>query len=196
MRKLFLFFFVISFSILKAQDKFSDSLLAFQQNYIRTHAVVKGKDRQLLHFFTPDENFRVSARMERIYEAPWFQMSTSANKFQVHRVYGILHFRIHDTLLALPVYQSQELMATKQYADYLFLPFTDKSCGEESYENGRYIDLLLKDVETGNCILDFNKAYNPYCAYVSGKFNCPIPPKENDLPVAIHAGEKKFMMLH
>jgi len=181
---------------LHAQENYRDSLLAYQENYIKTHAVVKGKDRQLIHFFQPDETFRVIARMERIYEAPWIKIPTSANEFQVHRVFGILHFQIHDTLLTLPVYQSQDLMATKEYADYLFVPFTDKSCGEETYENGRYIDLLLEDVASGTCLLDFNRSYNPYCAYITGKFSCPIPPKENDLPVAIHAGEMKFGKAH
>lgn len=187
---------ILCFSFLNAQHSYKDSILAYQENYVKKHEVIKGNDRQYLYFFPPDETYRVLARFEKIYDASWFKMSTSANEYQVHRIYGILHFSIHDTLLALPVYQSQSLMKTKQYADYLFVPFTDKSCGEESYESGRYIDLLIKDVESGSCILDFNKSYNPYCAYVTGRYSCPIPPRENDLPVAIHAGEMRFGKSH
>ena len=75
------------------------------------------------------------------------------------------------------------------YANYLFVPITDLTNGEETYGGGRYIDLrgpLGKVVE-----LDFNKAYNPYCAY-GGKYSCPIPPIENHLGLRIEAGVKAF----
>lgn len=177
----------------KAQDNdYLKLIREYQDKYVKNHEVVKGKDKGHFHFFAPDGKYRVTARFERIYEAQWFNMPTSANKFKGHRVYGILHFTINDTALKLHVYQSQDLMINKKYADYLFVPFTDKTCGFETYDNGRYIDLMIQDVESGSCILDFNKAYNPYCAYVSGIFNCPIPPKENDLPVAIRSGEMSF----
>ncbi len=83
-------------------------------------------------------------------------------------------------------------MAVAEYKDQLFLPFTDLTSGEESYAAGRYIDLIFDDILDNKVIIDFNKAYNPYCAYVSGKYNCPIPPRENSLNVAILAGEKNF----
>jgi uncharacterized protein (DUF1684 family) len=70
--------------------------------------------------------------------------------------------------------------------------FADLTSGDEKYTAGRYIDLLIEDIVDNKVILDFNKAYNPYCAYVSGKYNCPLPPRENQLPVAIFAGEKTF----
>ncbi|HUR67248.1 MAG TPA: DUF1684 domain-containing protein, partial [Chitinophagaceae bacterium] len=56
----------------------------------------------------------------------------------------------------------------------------------------RYIDATIAEMESGNYLLDFNKAYNPYCAYISNRYNCPVPPKENNLNVFIRAGEKKF----
>jgi uncharacterized protein (DUF1684 family) len=79
-----------------------------------------------------------------------------------------------------------------KYADYLLIAFSDRTSGEDSYGNGRYIDASTGEMEQGTYILDFNKAYNPYCAYVSNVYNCPLPPKENDLKVAIRAGEMKF----
>jgi uncharacterized protein (DUF1684 family) len=71
----------------------------------------------------------------------------------------------------------------------LFLPFSDLTCGKESYIGGRYIDLKIPTSDT--ILIDFNTAYNPYCAY-NHKYSCPIVPLENDLPVAINAGVKKF----
>ncbi len=176
-----------------AQDSsYLKEIRAYQEKYVREHEVVKGKDRDQLHFFPASESYRVTCRFERIYEAPWFKMPTSADKFKEHRVYGILHFQMKDSLFRLMVYQSKDLMNIKEYADYLFIPFTDKTSGEETYDNGRYIDIKLGDIKDDQVILDFNKAYNPYCAYVNGIFNCPIPPKENDLGIAIRAGEMNY----
>jgi uncharacterized protein len=91
----------------------------------------------------------------------------------------------------LNIYQSQMLIGVDQYKDYLFLPFTDLTTGAESYETGRYIDLKTGDIVDGKLTIDFNRCYNPYCAYRAG-YSCPIPPKENALPVAIPAGEMKY----
>lgn len=179
--------------MVKGQKKsYSDSLEKFREKYVKGHEVVKGKDKSLIHFYPISEKYKVTARFERIYEFNWFDMETSGKQKQAYRVYGILHFTLHDTALTLRVYQSQQLMNTKEYARYLFAPFTDKTCGAESYENGRYIDLTIDDVTGDSYLIDFNKAYNPYCAYVSNVFNCPIPPKENDLPVAVRSGEMKY----
>jgi uncharacterized protein len=95
--------------------------------------------------------------------------------------------------LQLNLYQSQSLMGNEEYKDYLFLPFTDETSGHGSYDGGRYIDITLGEIHDGKVVIDFNKAYNPYCAYVSGKYNCPIPPKENNLKVKIASGEKGFL---
>ncbi len=189
--------FIAGLSSSDAQQKnFIDSLNKYQEKYVKEHGVVKGKDKSAIHFFPVNEKYNVNATFKKVYELNWFQMETSGKKTQTYRIYGVLHFKLNDTALQLNVYQSKDLMGMKEYADYLFVPFTDKTCGEESYENGRYIDIKFKDVEPGTLLLDFNKAYNPYCAYVSNLFNCPIPPKENDLPVTIKSGEMKFTKDH
>jgi len=88
----------------------------------------------------------------------------------------------------LTLYQSPTHLKEKVLEDYLFLPFTDESNGIESYGGGRYIDLKIPD--DGNIIMvDFNKAYNPYCAYSTG-FSCPKVPTENNLPIKILGGVK------
>jgi uncharacterized protein (DUF1684 family) len=162
------------------------------RNYVDAHEVVKGEDKKQLHFFDVNEKFRVNAKFERSQNSQWFEMPTSGTRKQVYRVYGTLSFTINDTLITMNLYQSQGLMTVDQYKNHLVLPFTDATTGSETYESGRYIDLETSDIKNSQVIIDFNKAYNPYCAYVSGVYNCPIPPSENHLAVAILAGEKTY----
>lgn len=174
------------------QGGYTDSLNKFIDGYIKNHEVVLGKDRALLRFYPVNANYKVTARFEDAADSKWFSMETSGGTKTPYRVYGSIHFSLHDTLVKLNIYQSQNLLAVTGYKDYLFIPFTDLSSGEGTYEGGRYIDLRTGDIVNHQLVLDFNKAYNPYCAYVTGKYNCPIPPKENYLPIAVLAGEKKF----
>jgi uncharacterized protein (DUF1684 family) len=71
------------------------------------------------------------------------------------------------------------------------LAFTDLTNGEDTYGGGRYIDLYISDIAEGHITIDFNKAYNPYCAYSDG-YNCPIPPASNSINLEIKAGEKMY----
>ncbi|MBK6935910.1 MAG: DUF1684 domain-containing protein [Chitinophagaceae bacterium] len=168
----------------------------YQLKYVEEHEVVKGNDKKKIQFFAADEKFKVTARAEHIYESPWFKMETSGKEKKVYRVYAILYFTLNDTVAKLNVYQSQKLMGIKEYAESLFIPFTDLTSGDESYDNGRYLDLTIHDLESGSYTIDFNKAYNPYCAYISGIYNCPVPPKENNLSIAIRAGERRYAAEH
>ncbi len=181
--------------VLAQQDPYEDSITAFRKHYIQTHEVLAGDDRQNLQFFPIDPAYCVPARFEKLVDAPWFQMVSSGSEKKTYRAFGLLYFSIHDTILRLTVYQSQRLMQIPEYADYLLVPFTDKTNGVSSYENGRYLDASVISFEQGSVLIDFNKAYNPYCAYVTGKYNCPIPPPENNLPLSINAGEKKYREL-
>jgi uncharacterized protein (DUF1684 family) len=187
------FFTGISF----AQSKtYKDSIESYFKKYVKEHEVVTGKDKELMSFFPVNEKFRINCRFERTINSPWFRMESSGPVKRNYRVYGIIHFSTDDTVVSLNIYQSQDLMTTQEYKDHLFIPFTDATSGEETYASGRYIDLEIKDIVNDKVLIDFNKAYNPYCAYVSGKYNCPIPPPENRLSVAIRAGEKAFGKAH
>lgn len=179
-------------SVGSAQQTYTDSLQAFINDYIEKHEVVTGDDKKQLHFFPINENYRVIALFERVKNGKWFSMETSGTMKKVFRVYGTIYFTIHDTAVTLSLYQSQKLMAVEEYREQLFLPFTDLTTGEETYTAGRYIDLTFNDIAGDKVVIDFNKAYNPYCAYINGKYNCPIPPKENNLTIAILAGEKNY----
>ncbi|MEO5563258.1 MAG: DUF1684 domain-containing protein [Chitinophagaceae bacterium] len=188
--------FILTFQASFSQNIYADSINRFITNYVQSHEVVTGEDKKLMSFYPVNEQYLIKARFEKIENGGWFSMETSGALKSINRVYGIMHFTINDTAVKLNIYQSQDLMNVTAYKEYLFLPFTDATTGEETYSGGRYIDLTIADIKNNNLVIDFNKAYNPYCAYVSGKYNCPIPPKENRLAVAIKAGEKTFKKSH
>jgi uncharacterized protein (DUF1684 family) len=182
--------------MLWAQDSFEAAVSKHIYNYIQNHEVVQGEDRKHLSFYPVSKAYRVEARFERKENSPWFLMETSGTQKKMYRVYGTLTFTINDTVQRLDVYQSQSLMQTDQYRNHLFIPFTDATSGAETYATGRYYDLTMDEIDGNKVVIDFNKVYNPYCAYVSGVYNCPIPPKENRLAVAIRAGEKAYTKEH
>lgn len=192
MRNILSFLLLCIPGVLLAQEPYEETIQKHMAAYVRNHEVVKGADRQHLSFYPVNKDYRVEARFEHKGNSPWFLMETSGTQKKMYRVYGTLSFTINDTLQTLNVYQSQNLMASEQYRNYLFIPFTDATSGKESYSVGRYYDLTMDEIVDNNVVIDFNKVYNPYCAYVSGVYNCPIPPKENRLTVAILAGEKAY----
>jgi len=188
---------VIAFSLLTsmactAQQSYIDSMQAHINRYTSQHAVVKGEDRSRLSFYPVNPAYKVEAVVALQPNSPWFKMDASGPIKQLYRVYGIAKFKLNGEEVQLNIYQNQGLMQSEKYAEHLFLPFSDATAGLETYEGGRYIDLSLSDLATGKVIIDFNKAYNPYCAYVAGRYSCPIPPPENRLNIAIEAGEKKY----
>ncbi|MFZ9005138.1 MAG: DUF1684 domain-containing protein, partial [Robiginitalea sp.] len=113
----------------------------------------------------------------------------STNDSALERVFGKLTFKFEGTTYVLEVYQSPELLSKPDYEDYLFLPFTDDTNGVETYDGGRYIDLRIP--EGDSILIDFNKAYNPYCAY-NPSYSCPLVPPANHLPLSIPAGVMAF----
>ncbi len=195
-------FLLLVFGVLDSQAQktdaqgYLDSIKAFRADYVQTHELLTTREQKaLLSFYPPDPAYRVVARFEKYADSPWFSMPTSGATPQIQRKYGRLTFMIHDTVLHLMVYQSQALLQKTATRDYLFIPFTDETSGIESYGAGRYIDGTISDIRNGRLVLDFNKAYNPYCAYSAG-YDCPIPPRENNLPVTIQAGEKNYGKAH
>lgn len=149
------------------------------------------KKFQSLPFFKIDEGYKIEADFVRTTDGKPFEMQTTTDRKPIYQKFGEVSFEINGKSHTLNIYQSQDLSTNKEYKNYLFLPFTDLSNGQESYEGGRYIDLQLAELSNGQEIktitIDFNKAYNPYCAY-NHKYSCPIPPKENHLEVKILAG--------
>ncbi len=193
MQKLIVFIALCAMSLNSlAQLSYEDSMGLYIAHYRATHEVVKGDDRNRLSFFPINMKYRVIARFEKTESNAWFLMPTSGTLKKTYRVYGTFHFQVAGKPQQLRIYQSQDLLQNDQYKNYLFLPFTDATSGKETYHGGRYLDLTFDDIHGNEVILDFNKAYNPYCAYVTGRYNCPIPPPENHLTIALEAGEKAY----
>jgi uncharacterized protein (DUF1684 family) len=142
-----------------------------------------------LHYYPANPAYKVPATFVRDSSQAPFKMKTSTSRLPEYRKYGELHFQLAGKPLVLTVYQNLELVKQEKYRDYLFIPFTDETNGHASYGGGRYLDFRIP--ATHAVTLDFNQAYNPYCAY-GGAYSCPIPPAENALPLAVEAGEKTY----
>ncbi len=137
-----------------------------------------------LDFYPLNLDLRIEATYNKIEEQDTLKLATSEGTIDKFLVVGTATFKwdgVDNTLLVL--------ISTKLNNPTLFVPFLDKTSGETTYGGGRYLD--VQPASRGKMMLDFNKAYNPYCAYMEG-YTCPFPPKENRLAVSIEAGEKSF----
>jgi uncharacterized protein len=138
------------------------------------------------NFFKIDTAYRVNATLVLRNDSTEIPFKTSTSRVLVHTKYADAYFTIKGQKFVLSIYQSKALMNNKEFVDFLFLPFIDATSGNETYGGGRYIDLKIP--ASGNkIVIDFNKAYNPYCAYSKG-FSCPKVPEGNELPIKILAG--------
>jgi hypothetical protein len=128
--------------------------------------------------------------MVRTPDSQYFEMPTSTDRKPLYRVYAILSFELKGKTHQLSIYEDKDLLTTKGFEDYLFLPFIDKTNGETTYGGGRYIKSRIPEGDF--LIIDFNEAFNPYCAY-NYKYSCPIVPIENSLDLKIEAGVKSYV---
>ncbi|MBP0612355.1 DUF1684 domain-containing protein [Chryseobacterium sp. cx-311] len=137
-------------------------------------------------FFAVDFNYRIAAKFKRTENALPFEISTSSGHTKPYVEFGEATFAVDGKNFMLKIYQSVHLVEKPEYKNHLFLPFHDATNGKETCGGGRYLDLEIPSGDT--VVLDFNKAYQPYCAYNAYDYSCPIVPTENTLPVAVKAG--------
>jgi len=168
----------------------------FRKNYMNEFlqdksSPLKKEDLQFLRFYDADSTYKVTANVTILSNESPFAISTFTGTGGKHLRYAVLKFILKGKPLELTVYRSISLSNIPEYKDYLFLPFTDETNGTTTYGGGRYIDLREGDFKNGTLTLDFNKAYNPPCAFTPYA-TCPLPPAENKLAVRIEAGEKKY----
>ncbi len=156
----------------------------FRQSRESPFAHIEGETFKGLRYFYPDPSLRIEANLMRNPALESIIMTTSKGTRQLFNRVGRFELVVDGQPLQLRAYQSAE-----KDDPHIFIPFRDVTSGVESYPAARYIDL---DVEhDDNYAVDFNYAYNPYCAYSDG-YVCPLPPAENWLKAAIRAGEKKY----
>ena len=173
----------------------------------RYSPIKDAKARKEFHgneYYPVNEAYKVMAKVELTPDAEPFKMNTSSGKQKTFRKWAIIRFQLEGKDLELSLYQNLKLMEQAKYKNYLFLPFKDHTNGEETYGGGRYIELDFNAGEawkaennTNNAPertleIDFNKCFNPYCAYSDG-WNCPIVPTENYLEMKVEAGVKGWL---
>ena len=139
-----------------------------------------------LAYYPIHSNLRFRAELQRYERPEQIRLGTNTGEIRSALRYGYFDFQVEGISCRLSVYKLEDSV---DRGAYLFIPFRDATSGKETYGAGRYID--LKENTSGMYDLDFNLAYNPYCAY-NKEFSCPLPPPENTLAVPIHAGEKNY----
>ena len=156
--------------------------------------VIRGFDHQRkellefkqLSYFDPDPKWFVLARLERYKDPTTIELVTSRGLKKRYVRYGQLKFEVGGTPQTLTAFR-----AAGSTGKELFVPFRDATSGKQSYGAARFLDLEEPADPAARVPLDFNEAYNPLCAY-SNAYNCPMPPAENTLTVAVTAGERSF----
>ncbi len=133
-----------------------------------------------LQYFPENDALRLEVKVDEFESKQKFEMQTSTGDIQIYEKFGKFRFDVDGEEAELTIYRSEH---------GFFLPFVDSLAGKETYPAGRYLD--PEPLPGGRFIVDFNIAYNPYCAY-NEMWSCPITPAENRLKVAIRAGEKLF----
>ena len=136
-----------------------------------------------LSYFPVSEAYRVPAALKVVPSETFIEMPTSTGQPRRMRRIGTLEFTVQEQTLSLTAFTD----VTDNQMRRLFVPFHDLTNGVETYPGGRYLD--LDRTATGIYDLDFNRAYNPFCVF-NVTYECPVPPRENRLKVAVRAGEK------
>lgn len=173
----------------QSDEEYAQSVLderAEKEDFLKTSSqspfVVADQEPESFNYYPIDKKWKVTARVEKITKRQTLNVSNSDGSSQRYLKFAWLHFEIDGQDLKL-------LVLKPMFSPSYFLGFSDETSGESTYGGGRYLDIT--DLKADRITLDFNLAYNPYCAYVTDYF-CPFPPRENILPVKIEAGEKIY----
>ena len=139
-----------------------------------------------LSYYDPDESYRFVVELDEYETKETITVETTTDGERDYLVWGSFDFEVNGEAVTLHAYRSNPDERR------LWVPFRDETSGEETYGAGRYLDLEDPDDREGDAwVLDFNAAYNPFCAY-SERYECPLVPMENWLDVPIRAGEKTY----
>lgn len=138
-----------------------------------------------LQYFDIDPSLKVNARIETFEQRTIIDIGTSDGKSEKYYKFALAHFKLYDQPIKLLLLKPVRSLNR----NFIFTAFSDQTSGDSTYGGGRYLDLSFTNAKY--VTIDFNTAYNPYCAYNS-TFSCPFPPVENILDIPIKGGEKKY----
>jgi uncharacterized protein len=142
-----------------------------------------------LNYYNVSYSYRIIGKLKRFAERKILPIQTTGGQVYDYIIFGQVAFVLNGKSFTLNVYQSQRSAKAGTKKGALFIPFTDNTSANETFGGGRYLVLDIPDSD--QLTLDFNMAYNPYCVY-DPEHSCPIPPRENNLEVAIEAGELMY----
>ena len=165
-------------NVLKIRRDKDSALQDDEESPIKDKATFKG-----LKYYPFNKDYVVDFVLEKAEKAKTVELKMTDGTTEKLILFGKIKGEIGGFTVSLVLYQHED--------GNFFLPFKDKTAPTETYGGGRFLDLPLKNVKNNRLRVDFNLAYNPYCAY-NEEFACPIPPAENTLPIRIEAGEKRF----
>lgn len=171
------------------QTAYTDSIKAFQKKYVDELYPIIKNDTAFIRFYPVQKSLKIIAKVELLANQKPFKLTTSSGTSKEAEKLALVTFKINGKEQKLFAYQLLILKNKKETSNIFFIPFMDETSNNGSYGGGRYLDFEMTDIKDNHLTIDFNKAYSPYCAFVSG-YNCPIPPKENTLNIAVKAGER------
>lgn len=145
--------------------------------------VQKGQEYEEVAYFEPRIEFKVNGKLNRLSKRETLTLGNSDGTSTTYLKYAFVNFKIKDQECSLLI------LRALGFGNQYLLAFGDGTSGDTTYGGGRYLDVIIG--KSDQITLDFNKAYNPYCAYFDD-FTCPLPPRENLLEVSIEAGEKNY----
>lgn len=191
---------LISMNKILLSLSFLFTILVFKTGFCQDYAAELSKHRekymvethgrfpdQKQDFYEANERFKINATYKKPRKPKTISVPTSGVKIKDYTEFAVVSFMVDRKKHKIMTYRPSPVLPL--YKNLVFVPFKDPTAPQETYGGGRYMDMDTEDFKDGNVIIDFNKAYNPYCAFSDG-WNCPIPPKENHLKVKIEAGEK------
>ncbi|MFD3003785.1 DUF1684 domain-containing protein [Pontibacter toksunensis] len=141
-----------------------------------------------LVYYEPDPEYRIKAEVEQLPQQDTLLIPMTDGSEEAYIRYAIASFQVEGQQQRLTLFKKANIAADEE--EQLFVPFTDRTNGYDTYGGGRYLDIPFEE-DAKTVVLDFNRAYSPFCAY-NPDYVCPVPPKDNRLDIAIPAGEKTY----
>ncbi len=198
MQKLIFISYILlcSCTIPKNADIFQKELSEYREKYKKgflenTRSPLVADEVVFLDFYAADPTWNLTCTCVKAVNAKSFEMPTYSGVTRTYILHSIATCTRKNVNFSLNLYKNIHQPINPLYKNNLFLPLKDHTNSEETYGGGRYINLLDTDIKKNEIVIDFNKSYNPWCAYSDG-FNCPVPPQENHLEMEVKAGEKNY----